>query len=116
MWKLKRGKHGTGWVVTFRGHPLPMAPRPKPEATAYMARVSERWPGDSALYLCGQHPNQLDAPSYRQGGPWVFTYPDGEVVTVHTQTKKDAMAVERHRLKRKALPRGTVVLSQREVS
>lgn len=108
-WKLKREYEDgalLGYVVTFDGHDFGMAPRPKAEAKAYLERVAERWPGDSGYFLTGQTPEQQKV---RKGGPWLFTYPDGETKVVHTARKSDALSVERHRLKRKRLPAGTKV-------
>lgn len=105
-WTVKQVEDG--YVVYFRGDPLPHDPiEDEREARAYMKRVRRRWRGESARFLVGDPVAEKKA--FRQGGPWRFVYPDGEERIVRTSRKSDALKVERHRLKRKRLPNGTVV-------
>jgi hypothetical protein len=97
-WKLE------GDEIRWRGHLWYKGDRA--DIKAYLKRCKVRYPGESPGIILGLGQEEK---KFKKGGPWRFTYTDGEVKIVHTQRKADAMAVERHRLQRKTLPRGTVV-------
>lgn len=96
-WAVKRA-HG-GYVVTWQGEEWGMLPQLRDEAVAYLARLEERYP-EGGAWLTTQRALRT------RGGPWRYTYDDGETEVIHTERLTDAKSVLRHRLRRKTLPAG----------
>jgi hypothetical protein len=89
-----------GYVVTWRGEAWGMTPRDEAWCRDYMARLEERYPEGGAWLLDGSDSTRT------RGGPWRYTYADGETEVIHTSRLDDAKSVLRHRLRRKTLPAG----------
>lgn len=89
-----------GHVVTWGGQVWGMEPRTLEECKAYVARLEERYPEGGQWLVDGVSSQRV------RGGPWRYTYEDGETKVIHTGRLEDAKATLRHRLRRKTLPAG----------
>ena len=89
-----------GFVIGWGSKPWGMEPRGKDWCLAYVERLKERYPEGGAWLVDGQ------ATARTRGGPWRYTYDDGETEVIHTSRLDDAKSVLRHRLRRKTLPAG----------
>jgi hypothetical protein len=88
-----------GFVLKWDGDAWGMEPRDKAWCLDYLERMKERYP-EGGAWLTAQR--QLRT----RGGPWRYTYLDGDTEVVHVERLSDAKSVLRHRLRRKTLPAG----------
>jgi len=87
------------YVVAWDGLVWGMEPQPLAWCQEYVERLKERYPEGGAWLV--------DVRAARvRGGPWRYTYPDGETEVIHVERLSDAKSVLRHRLRRKTLPGG----------
>jgi hypothetical protein len=96
-WAVKKVKGGH--VLTWDGDEWGMSPANLAWCQEYLARLEERYP-EGGAWLTYQ--TQLRT----RGGPWRYTFPDGDTEVVHVERLSDAKSVLRHRLRRKTLPAG----------
>jgi hypothetical protein len=96
-WAVKKVKGGH--VVTWAGDEWGMLPQSSEWCRDYAVRLAERYPEGGAWLT---HQRQLRT----RGGPWRYTWPDGDTEVVHVERLSDAKSVLRHRLRRKTLPAG----------
>jgi hypothetical protein len=96
-WAIKKVEGGH--VVTWAGQEYGMAPATLEWCQGYVERLKVRYPGGAAWLVA------MAAPRTR-GGPWRWTAPDGQSEVIHVGRLSDAKGVLRHRLRRKALPKG----------
>lgn len=97
-WAIKRVEGGH--VLTWDGREWGMEPQERPWVVDYLARLKERYPEGGAWLVDGISSSRI------RGGPWRYTYADGETKVIHTGRLDDAKSVLRHRLRRKTLPAG----------
>lgn len=97
-WRVKE-KDGE-YEVTWNGKGWGMEPRSAEECAAYAERLKERYPEGGQWLVDGVSSQRV------RGGPWRYTYEDGETKVIHTGRLEDAKATLRHRLRRKTLPAG----------
>ena len=98
-WAIKKVEGGH--VLTWAGEGWGMEPRTAEECATYVRRLIERYPEGGAWLV-----NQAKAGTRTRGGPWRYTYVDGETEVIQTERLDDAKSVLRHRLRRKTLPAG----------
>lgn len=103
-WRVKRTADGR-WAILYGLHLWPMEPkRTALEASAYLERLKERYPGRSAEILLNQHYGQRQ----RHGGPYRYQMPGGQSGIVPTRTLADAKEYLRRELGRRRLPSGLI--------
>ena len=91
-----------GHEVRWRGLGWGMAPRSPEWCEAYMLRLIERYP-EGGNWLVDDSTSKART----RGGPWRWTFENGESEVIHTGTLSDAKSILRLKLRRKTLPRGT---------
>ncbi len=98
VWSIKKVEGG--YVLAWGGKTRGMEPRTLEECKAYSFRLMERYPEGGQWLVDGVSSQRT------RGGPWRYTYADGETEVIRQDRLEDAKDVLRHRLGRKTLPPG----------
>lgn len=98
-WAVEQVGSRDAFVVTWDSKQWGMEPQDREWCVEYMERLKERYP-EGGAWLVTQRTLRT------RGGPWRYTYDDGETEVIHTERLSDAKSVLRHRLRRKTLPAG----------
>ncbi len=98
--RVFKGESDALYVVTWDDQDWGMEPRSAEWCAEYMARLEERYPEGGAWLVDGNKTSRT------RGGPWRYTFLDGDSEVIHTGRLDDAKSVLRHRLRRKTLPAG----------
>lgn len=85
-----------------------MVPREsKTEATEYAERLANMWIDEVALFMTSPAwTGEGLEPTFHKGGPWRYTYPDGETGVIYISKQSDAKSALRKELGKQRLPKG----------